>query len=77
MKKLYRGFFQRQEIRDLVILLQYLVNPKDKIAEACVLRSPLLGASDDDLLVYRSEKEEVAKVSGFLNFIGGLRQGVV
>ncbi|HEX3033724.1 MAG TPA: UvrD-helicase domain-containing protein [Thermodesulfobacteriota bacterium] len=72
-----RGFFERQEIRDLVVFLRYLVYPKDIIAEACVLRSPFLGASDDDLLAHYSKKEEVALINEFLNFIGGLRKEVL
>lgn len=45
-----RGFFQCQEIRDLVSLLTVVVDPADEVALAAALRSPLLGISDDTLV---------------------------
>ena len=44
-----RGFFQTQEVRDLINLIQVLDNPRDDFRLAAVLRSPLCGLSDDDL----------------------------
>jgi ATP-dependent exoDNAse (exonuclease V) beta subunit len=44
-----RGFFEQQEVIDLVRYLAYLANPLDRISEAAVLRSPLVGLSDEDL----------------------------
>ena len=44
-----RGFFQCQEIRDLVSLLAAVVDPEDGVALAGVLRSPLFGVSDETL----------------------------
>ena len=41
--------FETREIRDLVLLLAVLVNPRNEIALAGVLRSPLFGLSDEDL----------------------------
>ncbi len=57
------GFFGRPEVRDVAVFLKYLLNPKDRIAEACVLRSPFCGASDDELLSYYVHGHEVNKVS--------------
>ena len=44
-----RGFFQCQEIRDLVNLLAAVVDPEDGVALAGALRSPLFGLSDETL----------------------------
>ncbi len=40
------GFYQSQEVRDLVGLLTCLAEPGDQVALAGVLRSPLIGMSD-------------------------------
>jgi ATP-dependent helicase/nuclease subunit A len=42
--------FETREIRDLVLLLAVIVNPRNEIALAGVLRSPLFGISDEELL---------------------------
>jgi ATP-dependent exoDNAse (exonuclease V) beta subunit len=42
--------FDTREIRDLALLLQVLVNPRNEVALAGLLRSPLFGCSDEDLL---------------------------
>ena len=44
-----RGFFQCQEVRDLVSLLAAVVDPEDGVALAGALRSPLFGLSDETL----------------------------
>ncbi|HEY2386890.1 MAG TPA: UvrD-helicase domain-containing protein [Candidatus Binatia bacterium] len=44
-----RGFYQCQEIRDLVHLLAAVVDPEDELALATALRSPLFGLSDTAL----------------------------
>ncbi|HWQ00095.1 MAG TPA: 3'-5' exonuclease, partial [Vicinamibacterales bacterium] len=44
-----RGFFQAQEVRDLVNLLGAVARPHDGIALAAVLRSPLFGVDDQTL----------------------------
>ena len=44
-----RGFYEGREITDLVHLLRVLVNPRDEISMAAVLRSPLAGVSDEAL----------------------------
>lgn len=43
-------FYETREVRDLILLLTVLVNPRDEIALAGLLRSPLFGASDEELL---------------------------
>jgi ATP-dependent helicase/nuclease subunit A len=49
-----RGFYEREEITDLIQLLRFLDNKTDEIALAAVLRSPLCGISDNALLALRS-----------------------
>jgi len=44
-----RGFYQTREVQDLVFMLRVLDNPLDDFALAVVLRSPLVGVSDDTL----------------------------
>ncbi|MBI4482913.1 MAG: UvrD-helicase domain-containing protein [Acidobacteria bacterium] len=48
------GFYQRQEIFDLANLVLFLVNPDDDVALVGALRSPLLGLSDETLLLASS-----------------------
>jgi ATP-dependent exoDNAse (exonuclease V) beta subunit len=45
-----RGFYESREVNDLTHLLRIIANPCDEISMAVVLRSPLVGASDEDLL---------------------------
>ena len=49
-----RGFYDREEITDLIQLLRFLDNRTDEIALAAVLRSPICGISDNALLALRS-----------------------
>jgi len=44
-----KGYFQTQEVRDLMNLIRVLDNPRDDYHMAAVLRSPLCALSDDDL----------------------------
>ena len=48
-----RGFYEREEITDLIQLLRFLDNKTDEIALAAVLHSPLCGISDNGLLALR------------------------
>lgn len=48
-----RGFYEREEITDLIQLLRFLDNKTDELALAAVLRSPLVGLSDNALLAMR------------------------
>ncbi|MCL4851905.1 MAG: PD-(D/E)XK nuclease family protein, partial [Bryobacteraceae bacterium] len=45
-----RGFFESDEVTDLVHWLRVVSNPRDEISLAAVLRSPLVGVSDETLL---------------------------
>ncbi|HKO36597.1 MAG TPA: UvrD-helicase domain-containing protein [Pyrinomonadaceae bacterium] len=49
-----KGFYQREEITDLIQLLRFLDNTTDEIALAAVLRSPVGGISDNALFALRS-----------------------
>ncbi len=48
-----RGFYEREEITDLIQLLRFLDNKTDELALAAVMRSPLVGISDNALLALR------------------------
>ncbi|MFN2515632.1 MAG: 3'-5' exonuclease, partial [Pyrinomonadaceae bacterium] len=48
-----KGFYEREEITDLIQLLRFLDNRTDELALAAVLRSPLCGISDEALLALR------------------------
>ena len=48
-----RGFYARQEVRDLISLLEAIDDPTDSIAIVAALRSLAFGCSDDDLLMWR------------------------
>jgi len=60
-----RGFYEREEIRDLLALLQFLENTTDELALAAVLRSPLFGLSDEALFWLRHAAE--AQSAGWLD----------
>jgi ATP-dependent exoDNAse (exonuclease V) beta subunit len=48
-----KGFWETREVSDLVQLLRTVANPRDEISLAAVLRSPLVGVSDEALLRLR------------------------
>ena len=48
-----KGFYEREEISDLIQLLRFLDNRTDELALAAILRSPLCGVSDNALLALR------------------------
>ena len=48
-----KGFYETREVGDLVQLLRAIANPRDEISLAAVLRSPLVGVSDEALLRLR------------------------
>lgn len=56
-----RGFFQAPEVRDLVQFLRILRNPRDEIGLAAVLRSPLVGLSDESLLRMKLKARNLAE----------------
>ena len=48
-----KGYYDRQEVWDLINLLQSVYNPYDELALVSALRSPLFAVSDDGLLGLR------------------------
>ncbi|HUS11932.1 MAG TPA: UvrD-helicase domain-containing protein [Pyrinomonadaceae bacterium] len=48
-----KGFYEREEITDLIQLCRFLDNRTDELALAAMLRSPLCGISDNTLLALR------------------------
>jgi len=44
-----KGFFDRQEVRDILCLLRFLKDPADDIALTGVLRSPFISIADGDI----------------------------
>ena len=52
-----RGFFARQEVRELVSLLHAVDDPTDAIALVATLRSLAFGCSDEELLAWVIEHE--------------------
>jgi ATP-dependent helicase/nuclease subunit A len=65
-----RGFYEREEITDLIQLLRFLDNKTDELALAAVLRSPLSGISDNALLALRCAPwlDELETVDPLLHF---------
>ncbi len=53
-----RGFYESREVNDLTHLLRVLANPRDEISIATLLRSPLVGASDEALFRLRLRDRE-------------------
>ena len=45
-----KGLFRRQEVKDLVALTRALADPRDTLALGALLRGPLVGVRDEDLL---------------------------
>jgi len=50
-----KGYYGRDEIADLAALLRLLVNPHDDLGLVTVLRSPIVGLSDDGLYLLGSK----------------------
>jgi len=73
-----KGFYQREEITDLIQLLRFLDNTTDELALAAVLRSPLGGVSDNALLALRcAPRVSDSQLTGRLhrrNLLRALRQ---
>lgn len=51
------GLLQSLEVADLIALLNFLITPGDSRALAHVLRSPVMGAADDDLIALAQRSE--------------------
>ena len=71
-----RGFYDLPEVRDVMSMLRYLLDPQDKLALASVLRSPYFGASDDELLShFRGDGEgDGSRVGEYLRFLDEKRR---
>ncbi len=52
-----KGYFDRQEVWDLLHLLRALHDPADNLSLAVALRSPLFGLSDDALYALRAARQ--------------------
>ncbi len=57
-----KGYYDRQEVWDLLNLLRALHNPADDLALAAALRSPLFGLSDDALLSLRLTRDDEGEI---------------
>lgn len=53
-----RGLLAKQEVADLMAALRYASDPSDELALLGLLRSPLVGLSDDDLVLLAGPKGE-------------------
>jgi ATP-dependent exoDNAse (exonuclease V) beta subunit len=63
-----KGFYATREVNDLTHLLRVIANPRDEISLAAVLRSPLVGASDEALLGLKAmAAEEVLPIHDLLS----------
>jgi ATP-dependent helicase/nuclease subunit A len=69
-----RGFLEARETRDILLLLAALVNPLDEVALAGVLRSPLVGLRDQDILALFQEGGREAWQAEFERRFGALRR---
>jgi ATP-dependent helicase/nuclease subunit A len=59
------GYFEATEISDVLCLLKVLDNPQRDIELAAVLRSPLLGLSDNDLAAIRLQGRDESESLSF------------
>lgn len=53
------GLLDSLEVADLIALLTFLITPGDNLALAHVLKSPIIGAADDDLIALAERDERV------------------
>ncbi|MCU1237174.1 MAG: helicase/exodeoxyribonuclease subunit [Candidatus Solibacter sp.] len=59
-----RGFYASRDVNDLSHLLRVIANPRDEISLAVVLRSPLVGASDEALLRLKMNGDNLGAALG-------------
>jgi ATP-dependent helicase/nuclease subunit A len=59
-----KGFYETREVNDLAHLLRVIANPRDEISLAAVLRSPLVGASDEALLGLKTMGDQHRRAAG-------------
>ena len=67
-----RGYYEREELHEVLAALHVLVNPHDEPALLTVLRSPFVGLSDDALYLIRLHADS----RGALTLWEGLQQGI-
>lgn len=79
------GFYARQEIKDILNYLKALDNPADKIAIAGVLRSPMVGLTDNGLYWWfrektmlgdNGDKKRLEDYLGTYNYLKGIKDHV-
>ncbi len=58
-----RGLLGRQEIADLLAALAFAADPTDEVALLGLLRSPLVGLSDDDLVLLAGPEGETLRAN--------------
>lgn len=63
-----QGFWDALEISDLLALLTALEDPYDSFSLACVLRSPAVAFTDDDLLELRVSPRHLVETEGELRW---------
>ena len=71
-----RGFFETQEVTDFLNLLACLVYPEDRLALAGVLRSPIGGLTDKELVAWRREAEIPPKASAMEERLRAVRRAI-
>ena len=59
-----RGFYSSREVNDLTHLLRTIANPRDEVSLAVVLRSPLVGSSEEALLRLKMNGETLGEALG-------------
>lgn len=59
-----KGFYKRQEVHDMVALARVLADPSDTIALGALLRGPLVGLTEDQLLAAFADQPPVARDGG-------------
>ncbi|MGA1873130.1 MAG: UvrD-helicase domain-containing protein [Thermoplasmatota archaeon] len=64
-----KGFFERQEVADVLVLLSFVTNPNDDLALASLLKGPFFGLSDEDL--FRISLQDGSSFFDKLGSMGG------
>ncbi len=74
-----RGFYDLPEVRDVMCMLRYFLDPQDLLARASVLRSPYFGASDDELFSYfqGEGRENGSRIGQYFRFLDEKRREYV
>jgi len=71
------GFFAREEVVDLLAVLRLVVEPGDDLATLTVLRSPMIGVEDDELLQVVQNVDEWRRGFSLADAVWAAEQGVV